>query len=165
MAQPFIGEIKMVSFNFPPKGWAFCNGQLMPISQAEALFNLIGTTYGGDGQATFALPNLQSRLPIHQSGGFIIGQLGGTETVTLTLNEIPMHTHALSAQTAAGSGPSPAGGVWASSALEQFSTGAPTTSMAALLENAGGDQPHSNVPPYLALNYIIALEGIFPSQG
>jgi microcystin-dependent protein len=137
----------------------------MPISQAEALFNLIGTTYGGDGQTTFALPNLQSRLPVHQGSGFVIGQSAGSETVTLTLNEVPAHTHALSAQTSAGSGPSPAGGVWASSALEQFSTGAPTTSMAALLENAGGDQPHSNVPPYLALNYIIALEGIFPSQG
>lgn len=165
MAEPYLGEIRIVGFNFAPVGWAFCNGQLLAISENSALFELIGTTYGGDGQATFALPNLQGRMPVHQASGFELGEIAGTETVTLNLNEIPAHTHALSAQTAAGSGPSPTGAVWASSALEQFSTGTPTTSMAPLLGNAGGDLPHDNLPPYLVVNYVIALEGIFPSQG
>jgi microcystin-dependent protein len=164
MANNFVGEIRMTGFSFAPVGWFLCNGQLLPISEYEVLFQLIGTTYGGDGQTTFALPNLQGRIPIHQGSGFVMGQLPGTETVTLTLSEIPAHAHALSAQTGTGNMPSPAGGVWAGSALEQFSTAAPTSSMAALLVNTGGDQPHSNLPPYLTVNFVIAWSGIFPSQ-
>jgi microcystin-dependent protein len=165
MANNFVGEIRMTGFNFAPEGWFLCNGQLLPISEYEVLFQLIGTTYGGDGQTTFALPNLQGRIPVHQGNGFVIGELSGSETVTLSLNQIPAHTHALSAQTAGGNMPSPAAGVWASSALEQFSSSSPTSSMAALLVNTGGDQPHNNVPPYLTVNFVIAWSGIFPSQG
>lgn len=165
MAQPFIGEIRMGGWNFAPQNWALCNGQLLAIADYDALFNLIGTTYGGDGQTTFALPNLQGRVPVHQTNGFVMGQIAGTETVTLTTNEIPAHSHTLAAQSAAGSQPSPAGGIWASSALEQFSTGSPTAHMAAgLLGSAGGNQSHSNLPPYLCITFVIALFGIYPSQ-
>jgi microcystin-dependent protein len=170
MSQPFVGEIRMVGFNFAPVGWAVCDGETVPISENETLYNLIGTTYGGDGQSTFQLPNLLGRIPVGQgtggSGTYIIGELAGTETVTLTVPEIPSHTHALRAQTAAGTQPSPSGGVWANSSLEQYSTGAPTAQMAATsLQNAGGNLPHDNMPPFLAINFIIALYGIYPSQG
>jgi len=170
MATPFIGEIRMGGWNFAPVEWALCNGQLLAISEYEALYNLIGTTYGGDGQNTFALPNLQSRIPVHQGTGFgatyVIGQQGGVETVTLNANEIPAHSHPLKAQTAPGGQPSPSGGVWANSTLEQFSTAAPTSQMASgLLASQGGSQPHDNMPPFQVVNFVIALFGIFPSQG
>src|SRR5476649_1187929 len=116
----------MFGGNFAPQGWAFCSGQLMAIAQNDTLFNLIGTTYGGDGQNTFALPNLQGRIPVHQGEGFVIGELSGTETVTLTLNEVPIHSHALMAQAGVGNQPSPAGRVWADSSLKQFSTNSPS---------------------------------------
>lgn len=164
MSQPYVGEIRMVGFNFTPDGWMFCNGQLLSISEYETLFNLIGTTYGGDGQSTFALPNLASRFPIHQGAGNVIGQLAGTETVTLTLNQIPAHNHSLMAVAAAGSEASPSGAAWAESALEQFSTAGPTGTMGATLGQAGGGQPHDNMSPFLAINYVISLFGIFPSQ-
>src|SRR5260370_11612811 len=144
MAQPYVGEIRMFGGNFAPAGWAFCAGQLMAIGQNDALFNLIGTTYGGDGQSTFALPNLQGRIPIHQgTDGFgnpyVIGQLSGSENVTLTLNEIPAHTHSLLSLTAAGTHPRPANGEWAQPSLEQFSTRSPTTPMAPTLLQSGGN--------------------------
>lgn len=169
MGQPYIGEIRMVGFNFAPVGWALCDGSLLQISQNDALFNLIGTTYGGDGQNTFGLPNLSGRIPIHQGtdsfgNPYVIGQSAGSEEVTLTLNEIPAHSHTLQAQTAAGTQPGPANGVWATSSLEQFSTGSPTTSMAAALLQSGGDQPHNNMPAFLAVNFVISLFGVFPSQ-
>jgi microcystin-dependent protein len=165
MGQPFIGEIRMAGFNFAPQGWAFCDGSLLQISQNEALFNLIGTTYGGDGQTTFGLPNLQSRIPVHQGSGYVIGQMGGTETVTLTTGEIPAHSHPLKAQTAAGTQPGPAGGVWADSSLGQFSTGsAPATMAASSLQTSGGNHPHDNMPPFLAITFVISLFGVFPSQ-
>lgn len=164
MGQPFVGEIRMVGFSFNPANWDFCQGQLIAISQNEALFNLIGTTYGGDGQNTFALPNLQCRVPIHQGNGLVIGESGGTETVTLTTNQIPAHSHNLQAAASAGTEASPANAVWAESALEQFSTISPAGTMGATLAQTGGSQPHNNIPPFLAINYIISLFGIFPSQ-
>jgi microcystin-dependent protein len=169
MAQPFIGEIRMTGFNFAPVDWLLCQGQLLSISENEALFTLIGTTYGGDGVNTFALPDLRGRVPVHQgssgAGTYVIGQLGGSETVTLLTNDIPSHTHILSAQSGVGSQPSPSGGVWASSALDQFSTASPTATMApGQVELTGGSQPHDNMAPYLCINFIIAAYGIYPSQ-
>jgi len=170
MATPYIGEIRMVGFNFAPAGWQLCQGQLLSISNFEALFNLIGTTYGGDGQNTFALPDLRSRIPIHQgtlAGGptYVIGEQSGTETVTITTNQMPQHNHLLNAQSANGNQPSPLGGVWAGSPLDQYSSGAPTTTMSAsLVALSGGSQPHDNMPPYLCVNFAIALFGIYPSR-
>lgn len=153
-----------------PAGWAFCNGQLLSISENSTLFNLIGTTYGGDGQQTFGLPNLMGRIPVHQGTnpngvGFVIGQEGGVETVTLNTNEIPVHSHSLAGQSGSGGQPSPAGGVWANSALDQFSTAMPANQMASgLLASQGGNQPHDNMPPFQVINFVISLFGIYPSQ-
>lgn len=166
MSSPFIGEIRMFGGNFAPAGWAFCNGALIPISENDALFNLIGTTYGGDGQSTFALPNLQSRVPIHVGPGFAQGQTGGTETVTLTLNQIPSHSHVPQAQSAAGTAASPSNAVWANSSLGQFDNVNPPDSPMdpGALAPSGGSQPHDNMVPFLAVNFILSLFGIFPSQ-
>ena len=165
MSSPFIGEIRMFAGNFPPVGWAFCNGALMDISQNDALFNLIGTTYGGDGQTTFALPDLQSRVPVHVGPGFALGQQGGAETVTLTTSQIPAHSHVPLANSGPGAQSSPANGVWAESTLNQFSSAAPSLAMApAALGQSGGSQPHDNMVPFLAVNFILSLFGIFPSQ-
>jgi len=165
MAEPFIGEIRMGGWNFAPQNFAFCNGQLLAISENSALFNLIGTTYGGDGQTTFALPNLQCRIPVHQGNGYVMGQLSGVETVTLQVSQLPAHNHVLNAQSGAGNQPSPAGGVWASSSLNQYSAGSPTTQMTATsLQNSGGSQPHDNMPPFQCISFVIALYGIYPSQ-
>jgi microcystin-dependent protein len=164
MSDPFIGEIKVISFNFPPKGWAFCNGQLLPINQNQALFSILGTVYGGDGRVNFALPDFQSRMPVHQGQGFTLGQRAGEAAHTLTINEMPAHNHpVLGAATADGS--SPNGTAWAPAdgALE-FYPSPNTTMSAAAIANAGGGQPHQNEAPYLVLNFIIALVGIFPSQ-
>jgi microcystin-dependent protein len=165
MAEPFIGEVKMVGFNFAPRGWAFCDGSLLPISQYEALFSLIGTTYGGDGQTTFALPDLRSRAPIHQGNGHPLGEIGGTETVTLTVNQIPAHSHVPQASSA-GATTGPAASVWANSAALQFApASSPLTAMnQGVMAAAGGGQPQDNMPPYLAINFAIALEGIYPTQ-
>ncbi|MGI8664880.1 MAG: phage tail protein [Jatrophihabitans sp.] len=166
MSQPFIGEIKLVSFNFPPRGWAFCNGQLLPINQNQALFSILGTTYGGDGITTFALPNLQGRMPIHAGQGYNTGNTGGEAAHTLTSNEIPSHIHPANAQSAASSpGFSPTNSVWATSNANMFATAAPNVTMSPVaVGNAGANQPHENQAPYLVLNYVVALQGIFPSR-
>jgi microcystin-dependent protein len=166
MSSPFIGEIRMFAGNFAPVGWAFCNGAIIPIDQNDALFNLIGTTYGGDGQTTFALPNLQSRVPVHVGPGFALGQSGGAESVTLTTSQIPAHSHVPQAFSTPGTQTSPANNVWANSSLGQFdNTNPPDSAMSpAALGSAGGSQPHDNMIPFLVINFILSLFGIFPSQ-
>jgi microcystin-dependent protein len=165
MANSFVGEIRMFGGNFAPQGWAFCDGQLIPISENDILFNLIGTTYGGDGQNTFALPNMQSRVPIHVGPGFALAQSGGAESVTLTTSQIPSHSHVPQAQTASGDLASPGNAVWASVATSQYSDQAPNTTMApAAIGSSGGSQPHENMMPFLVVNFILSLFGVFPSQ-
>lgn len=169
MAQPYVGEIRLVGFNFEPVGWLFCEGQLLPISEFEVLFNLIGTTYGGDGENTFALPDLRGRVPIHQGSGVLIGELGGVEEVALTVNQIPAHNHHIQVDGSPGTSSNPAGNVLASTPLAfGYAYGQPTnlTPMAdGTVANAGGSQPHENMQPFLVMNYIISAFGIFPSQG
>jgi microcystin-dependent protein len=168
MGSPYIGEIRIFPGNFAPVGWNFCDGTILPISNYTALFQLIGTTYGGDGQSTFALPDLRSRAPVHQGSGFVIGQTGGVETVTLTVNQIPNHTHPpLAATGGGGANPvnSPSNNYWSGWTGGQFTTQAPATGMSSLAAGpAGGSQPHDNMVPFLAINFIISLFGIFPSQ-
>jgi microcystin-dependent protein len=169
MSQPYIGEIRIVGFNFAPVNWAFCNGQIIAISQNETLFNLIGTTYGGDGVNTFALPNLQSRVPFHQGSGFILSQTGGEESVTLTVNQITAHTHTPQVNSGGGTSNNPANNTWANwtgrQYSDQISVVAPGSPMnAGVIGLTGGSQPHENRPPFLAVNFIIALFGIYPSQ-
>ena len=168
MAEPFIAEIRMMSFNFPPKGWAFCNGQLLPINQNQALFALLGTQYGGNGTSNFALPNLQGRAPMHFSGAHAIGQSAGEEAHALTAAEMPAHVHALRASAKAAASSSPNGGVLAAPARGGTPAYAAPTNLVALnpaaVTAAGGSQPHENRPPFLAVNFIIALQGIFPSR-
>lgn len=164
MAQPYVGEIRMFGGNFAPAGWAFCNGQLQPIAENETLFQLIGTTYGGDGESTFALPDLQSRIPIHQGNGFILAETGGAEDITLTVPQIPVHTHALLASNASG-GPNPQGSVLATStAIDIYRESTASVPLAASsMSVVGGTQPHTNFQPYLCIDFIISLFGIFPS--
>jgi microcystin-dependent protein len=171
MGQPFVGEIRIFGGNFPPNGWAFCDGSLMAISQNETLFNLIGTTYGGDGQSTFGLPNLLGRVPVHQGTSttgvtYVMGQLAGVETVTLTLNQIPLHTHVLAANAGGANASSPAGMFIAggASAPNWFASSAAVPMAANALAQAGSSQPHDNMLPFLAISFIISLFGIFPSQ-
>jgi microcystin-dependent protein len=166
MGQPFVGEIRMFAGNFAPAGWAFCAGQTLPISENEVLFQLIGTTYGGDGQSTFNLPDLQGRLPIHMGNGFIQAETGGAEEITLTVNQIPAHSHPLIATTAVGTAASPQGSVLAASGSSNVYRPGPGAGALApeAVGSAGGSQPHSNLQPYLGLNFIISLFGIFPSQ-
>jgi microcystin-dependent protein len=164
MATPYLGEIKIVAFNFPPKGWAFCNGQLLPINQNQALFAILGTTYGGNGIQTFALPNFQGSVPIHVGGGFNLGETGGAATNTLTLAAMPSHGHAASAAPVAADQPAPGGNLWADT-TNGYSTASPNATMSpAGVGAAGGGQPYDNFPPYLVLSFIIALVGIFPSR-
>jgi microcystin-dependent protein len=170
MAQPFVGEIRMFAGNFAPQGWALCQGQQLAISENETLFNLIGTTYGGDGQQTFNLPDLQGRAPIHMGAGFVIGQNGGVENVTLTGNQLPSHNH-LAAASGGGDVVSPDGAVWSTdpggntAAYTAPMNNAPTMSGNAIgSNNVNGVQPHDNMQPFLVVNYIISLFGIFPSQ-
>lgn len=166
MSQPFIGEIRMFAGNFAPVGWSFCNGAIIPIDQNDALFNLIGTTYGGDGQTTFALPNLQSRVPIHVGPGFALGQSGGAESVTLTVSQIPAHSHVPLCNTAAGSSTTPAQNFWAAATgATNYDNGAPSTALdPATISSSGGSQPHDNMIPFLVVNFILSLFGVFPSQ-
>lgn len=165
MSTPFIAEIRMVAFDFAPKGWALCNGQLLPINQNQALFSILGTTYGGNGQTTFALPDLRGRSPAHTGGEIQLGQAGGEETHTLISSEMPAHTHAVSGDAADASAASPTDNVWASSSNNLFSNSAPNTALhPASVGAACGSQPHPNQQPYLAVNFVIALVGIFPSR-
>ena len=164
MSDPFIGEIKVISFNFPPKGWAFCNGQTLPINQNQALFSILGTSYGGNGQTTFCLPNFQGRMPIHQGQGYPVGSFGGEAAHTLTVGEMPAHNHLAQGSSNSANAGAPGNAVWASPSVPLFA-GSPNTPMSsAALGNAGGSQPHENQAPYLVLNFIIALVGIFPSR-
>ncbi len=165
MAQPYVGEIRMFAGNFAPAGWMFCAGQLLPISENETLFQLIGTTYGGDGQSTFALPDLRSRVPIHQGNGFILAETGGAETVTLTTAQVLAHSHSLLASSSPGYRASPAGGVPAKHRDHKaFLSAAPGSPMhAQSVGSTGNGQPHENMPPFLCINFIISLFGIFPS--
>jgi microcystin-dependent protein len=167
MSNPYVGEIRMFGGNFAPDGWLFCDGSLLPISEYETLYNLIGTTYGGDGQTTFALPDLRSRVPIHQGAGYVMGQQGGVENVTLTVEQLPAHTHALNATPALGSAAVGPTGMLASSATQSYyGSGIPQTAMAATaITPIGGGQLHENRAPFLAVSFIISLFGIFPSQG
>jgi microcystin-dependent protein len=166
MAQPYVGEIRMFAGNFAPAGWMLCDGQLLPISEFETLFNLIGTTYGGDGQSTFALPDLRGRIPIHQGGGFALAQTGGAEEITLTLSQIATHAHSFQGSTSAANNTNPGGNVVAqASTFFPYLNAAPTTPMApTAIASTGGSQPHTNFQPYLCVNFIISLFGIFPSQ-
>jgi microcystin-dependent protein len=165
MGQPFLGEIRMFGGDFAPINWMMCSGQLLPISEYPDLFNLIGTTYGGDGQSTFGLPDLQGRIPLHQGTNFTIGQKAGEENHTLVLNEIPLHTHAVAAQTQFSTG-SPSLAVYAGGGSDVYKAGAPSATMnnGMILPNSGS-QPHNNLMPFLALTFIIAVVGIFPTRG
>lgn len=166
MAQPYVGEIRMFAGNFAPAGWMFCEGQLLPISEYETLFNLIGTTYGGDGQSTFALPDLRGRLPMHQGNGFTLAETGGVEEVTLTVSQIPAHSHPLLANASPGTNAAPQNSVMAKTTTGFLYINENTTgNMAATaIGPVGGSQPHNNFQPYLCVDFIISLFGIFPSQ-
>ncbi len=178
MGTPYIGEIRMVGFSFAPAGWALCNGQLMPISGNDALYNLIGTTYGGDGVTTFALPDIQSRFPVHQGQGaglsnYVIGETGGAETVTLTSNQIPSHRHGMNGLNLPATSANPSGNMVAKAAPSTGGTviptyapasSAPVTMAAGAIAQAGGNQPHDNVPPFQVVNFVISLFGVFPTQ-
>jgi microcystin-dependent protein len=166
MAQPYVGEIRMFAGNFAPAGWMFCDGQLLPISENETLFNLIGTTYGGDGQSTFALPDLRGRLPLHQGNGSILAETGGVESVTLTVSQIPAHSHPFLGTGGIANAASPLNNVLAQSlTVSFFHSSPPNTAMAAgTMSPIGGSQPHDNFQPYLCIDFIISLFGIFPSQ-
>jgi microcystin-dependent protein len=165
MAQPYVGEIRMFAGNFAPAGWMFCEGQLLPISENETLFQLIGTTYGGDGQETFALPDLRGRLPLHQGNGFILAETGGTEEVTLTVAQIASHTHPLLGSLAPATDPNPANNILATTTqMEIYYADNPDTNMSPqAIGFTGGSQPHNNFQPYLCVDFIISLFGIFPS--
>jgi microcystin-dependent protein len=170
MSQPYIGEVRAVGFTFPPVSWATCNGALQSIAENSALFNLIGTTYGGDGVQTFSLPNLQSRIPIHQGTGsnggstYVIGQQGGVETVTINMNQFPTHTHPLQGSSTDASSNIPTGNVLGSVSAYANTTPSVTLNNATIGLSGGGSQPHNNIQPYVVLNWIIALYGIYPSQ-
>jgi microcystin-dependent protein len=163
MSNPYVGEIRMFAGNFAPAGWMFCEGQLLPISEYETLFNLIGTTYGGDGQSTFQLPDLRGRLPIHQGNGFTMAQTGGVETVTLTTTQIPSHSHPVLATTNSNTASLP-GGNFLAAGPDIYDQNKPgTTTMAPVISSVGGSQPHDNFQPYLCVDFIISLFGVFPS--
>jgi microcystin-dependent protein len=165
MSEPFLSEIKIVSFNFAPKGWALCNGQFLPINQNQALFALLGTTYGGNGQTTFALPNLRGQVPIHMGNGHTLGEKGGTTSVTINIQQLPTHLHSLNGSSTTGTVNVNTGNQFGVSQTPVYS---PPQNLITInpqtVTNIGGSQPHNNMMPYLVLNFIIALQGIFPSQ-
>ncbi len=165
MGQPFLGEVKLISWNFPPKGWAFCNGQFLPINQNQALFSILGTMYGGDGRTTFALPDLRGRAAIHQGSSFTVGQNGGQEFHTLIISEMPAHNHIVTASDTQGDKNTVLGNILAREVGNPYSAfGSPTTLNPTTVSSVGGSQPHENRQPYLVVNFIIALQGVFPSQ-
>lgn len=165
----YVGEIRMFAGNFEPAGWAFCDGRILPISENEVLFQIIGTQYGGDGESTFALPDLRGRLPLHQGtgpsgAGYIVGQAAGAESVTLTVPQIPVHTHVAACNSGGQGSANPANAIWTASDVAQYSSLAPTGSMQSPnLTPAGGSQPHDNMMPYLCINFILSLYGLYPS--
>lgn len=164
MAEPFLSEIRIFPFNFPPKGWALCNGQLIPINQNQALFSLLGTNYGGNGQTNFALPNLRGRVPIHFGNGHTLGEAAGSTSVTVNIQQMPTHLHFMQASSQGGAAVAPGGAVLATANnMYQAPTNLVTLNPAAV-SSVGGSQPHNNMMPYLVLNFCIALQGIFPSQ-
>jgi microcystin-dependent protein len=166
MGEPFLAELKIVSFNFPPKGWALCNGQLLPINQNQALFSLLGTMYGGNGQTNFALPNLRGRIPIHFGNGHTQGEAAGAESVTVSIQQLPTHQHFLQASNVNATTDTPDNTVaLATSAIDLYRSPTSLVTMEpGTVSSVGGSQPHENRQPYLVLNYIIALQGIFPSR-
>ncbi len=169
MSEPFLAEIRIVGFNFAPRGWAFCDGQILPINQNQSLYSLLGTTYGGDGRTSFALPDLRSRTPVHKGGGYQLGQKGGAETVTLTAAQIAAHTHAAKASSTVGNTNTPAGRVLAAAPVPDLLYEAPAAATSTALRsgtvaNAGGGQAHNNMQPYLTISFCIALQGLFPSR-
>jgi microcystin-dependent protein len=165
MAEPFLSEIRIMSFNFAPKGWALCNGQLLPINQNQPLFSLLGTTYGGDGRVNFGLPDLRARTPIHMGNGHTLGERGGEDAHTLTLAEMPTHTHLVAASSVASGGNNSPVGRFLGGAADAYATPSNLTPLrAGTITNAGGSQAHLNDQPYLGLTFSIALQGIFPSQ-
>jgi microcystin-dependent protein len=163
MSTPYLSEIKIFSFGFAPKGWALCNGQLLPINQNQAIFSLLGTTYGGDGRVNFGLPNLQTRIPLHMGAGHVLGELGGEQNHTLSISEIATHIHTWAATNSAANAPGPASNLLGAAA--EYNAGSNLVAMfPGVLSTAGGSQPHQNMQPFLTLNFCIALQGIFPSQ-
>jgi microcystin-dependent protein len=167
MSNPYVGEIRIFAGNFAPSGWSFCDGSILAISQNETLFNLIGTTYGGDGQTTFAVPDLRGRAPVHVGSGYVIGQNGGLETVALALSQMPSHTHLPQAAIGTAGTPvdSPANNYWSGWTGGQYANAIPVASLASsAIGQAGGSLPHDNMVPFLAINFIISLFGIYPSQ-
>lgn len=170
MSQPYVGEIRIFAGNFAPAGWMFCDGSLLAIGQNDTLFNLIGTTYGGDGQQTFALPDLRGRVPVHQGQGpglshRSMGEFGGTEAVTIAPNQLPVHSHRLRVEPGLANGSSGVGGLLAASPVKFYAASSPTVAMAPqAISLQGGGQPHNNMAPFLGLSYIISLFGVFPSQ-
>jgi microcystin-dependent protein len=166
MAEPFLSEIRIMSFAFPPKGWALCDGQLLPINQNQALFSLLGTTYGGDGRVNFALPDLRGRTPIHEGAGHTLGERGGENAHTIVLSELPAHAHFVKASSSDGNNVVPTGNVLASTLNQSYRPPdqALTSMLPATIASVGGSQAHDNMQPYLTLSFCIALQGIFPSQ-
>ena len=166
MSEPFLSEIKIVSFNFAPKGWALCNGQLLPINQNQALFALLGTTYGGNGQTNFALPNLRGQVPIHMGDGHTLGEAAGSPAVTVNIQQLPQHIHIAQGNSAVGNAFIPTANQLAKiEGVDGYQAAANLVAMSAsTISNVGGSQPHNNMMPYLVLNFIIALQGIFPSR-
>ena len=166
MSTPFLGEIKIISWNFAPKGWAFCNGQLLPINQNQALFSLFGTTYGGDGRVNFALPNLRGQVPIHMGSGHTLGEKAGTTAVTVNIQQLATHLHSMNASGTVAASNTPAGNVLANGNPNNLY--GPTTNLSTLapdtVSSVGGNQAHTNLMPFLVLNFVVALQGIFPSQ-
>jgi microcystin-dependent protein len=164
VAEPFLGEIRLMTFVFPPQGWALCNGQLLPINQNQALFSLLGTTYGGNGQTTFALPNLQGRVPIHEGSGHTLGEAAGEQAHTLTAAELPAHVHSVRASSASTGGTSSPVGHYLGGANNAYRSAGGSVALTQAVTSVGGSQAHLNMQPFLTLSFCIALQGIFPSQ-